>query len=282
MNKFKGFHDFSLRSTSLANNERCWFTHFRVDGDFSGLFPFLQSTATDVVHYESPEYIQFQLDHIIFSLYPPDIVAARLFYGREQALEFARRLIEFLNEIEKNKSRIKPDFKKLCRLHVPDILGFLPLTNCGKCGFPTCMAFAGAVSRRRARLAQCQDFPDPVDARIIFSVNHQDPEKTRTIEVDSDLAGVVISRLGEAQNDTQRRSASKKQNKRALGVSGSRDGILFKLSGREAEGFTNKEIAQVLTVSQNTVKSHVVNIFNKLGVNDRTQAAVWASQNELI
>jgi DNA-binding NarL/FixJ family response regulator len=72
-------------------------------------------------------------------------------------------------------------------------------------------------------------------------------------------------------------------------VVGSRDGIIFKLSGREAEvlrliteGFTNKEIAQILTVSQNTVKSHVVHIFNKLGVNDRTQAAVWAAQNELI
>ncbi len=70
---------------------------------------------------------------------------------------------------------------------------------------------------------------------------------------------------------------------------GHRDGIIFKLSGREAEvlrliteGFTNKEIAQILKVSHNTVKSHVVHIFNKLGVNDRTQAAVWAAQNELI
>ena len=289
MAEFSGFHNFSLRSTSLTNDERCWFAHFKVDGDFSGLFPFIQSAATEVVHYESPEYVQFQLGDITCSLYPPDIVAARLFYGREQALEFAQRLIDLFNEIEASKSRIKPNLKKLSRLHVPDILHFLPLTNCGECGFPTCMAFAGAVSRGRARLVMCPDFPEPADAKIIFVVNGQDPKKAKTIEVDPDLAGVAVSRIDEPQSAVQRLPASKKRRKGIPGVVGSRDGIIFKLSGREAEvlrliteGFTNKEIAQILTVSQNTVKSHVVHIFNKLGVNDRTQAAVWAAQNELI
>jgi ATP/maltotriose-dependent transcriptional regulator MalT len=115
MSGFNRFYNFSLRSSSLNIGERCWFAHFKVDGDFSRLFPFIQSMVNEVVHYEFP------------------------------------------------------------------------------------------------------------------------------------------------------------------------------LSGREAEvlrliteGFTNKEIAQILKVSHNTIKSHVVHIFNKLGVNDRTQATVWAAQNELI
>jgi DNA-binding NarL/FixJ family response regulator len=49
-----------------------------------------------------------------------------------------------------------------------------------------------------------------------------------------------------------------------------------------AEGFTNPEISELLSISHHTVKSHVVHIFNKLGVNDRTQAAVWAARNRLI
>jgi len=49
-----------------------------------------------------------------------------------------------------------------------------------------------------------------------------------------------------------------------------------------AEGFTNKEISRILKISHHTVKSHVVHIFNKLGVGDRTLVAVWAAQNELI
>ena len=49
-----------------------------------------------------------------------------------------------------------------------------------------------------------------------------------------------------------------------------------------AEGLTNSDIAEVLTVSPNTVKTHVRNIFVKLGVSDRTQAAIWAIRRGLV
>lgn len=49
-----------------------------------------------------------------------------------------------------------------------------------------------------------------------------------------------------------------------------------------AEGCTNPEISQILAISCHTVKTHVVHIFNKLGVNARTQAAVWAARNRLV
>jgi ArsR family metal-binding transcriptional regulator len=93
--------------------------------------------ANEVVHYEFPEYVQFKLNNILCSLYPPDIVVSRLFYGREQAIKFAHRLIEFLNDLELRKSEIKPNLKKLIRFNIIDILPFLPMTNCGECGFNT-------------------------------------------------------------------------------------------------------------------------------------------------
>ncbi len=45
---------------------------------------------------------------------------------------------------------------------------------------------------------------------------------------------------------------------------------------RLSQGLTNKEIAESLGISYETVKEHVQHILRKLGVNDRTQAAVWA------
>jgi len=61
------------------------------------------------------------------------------------------------------------------------------------------------------------------------------------------------------------------------------------LTQRESEvlrqlalGLTNKEIAQALHISYETVKEHVQHILRKLGVSDRTQAAVWAVRKGLV
>lgn len=61
------------------------------------------------------------------------------------------------------------------------------------------------------------------------------------------------------------------------------------LTQRESEvlrqvalGLTNKEIAQALHISYETVKEHVQHILRKVGVSDRTQAAVWAVRNKLV
>ena len=43
-----------------------------------------------------------------------------------------------------------------------------------------------------------------------------------------------------------------------------------------ARGRSNREIARALTVSEKTVKTHVSSVLMKLGVSDRTQAALWA------
>jgi DNA-binding NarL/FixJ family response regulator len=49
-----------------------------------------------------------------------------------------------------------------------------------------------------------------------------------------------------------------------------------------AEGLTNKEIAMSLGISYETVKEHVQHILRKIGVNDRTQAAVWAVRQGIV
>ncbi|MBV7334944.1 LuxR C-terminal-related transcriptional regulator [Chloroflexi bacterium TSY] len=48
--------------------------------------------------------------------------------------------------------------------------------------------------------------------------------------------------------------------------------ILFHLT----RGASNKEIAHVLGISRQTVKNHMSSVLRKLGVEDRTQAAVLA------
>jgi len=49
-----------------------------------------------------------------------------------------------------------------------------------------------------------------------------------------------------------------------------------------ASGLTNREISQQLQISYETVKEHVQHILRKVGVVDRTQAAVWAVRRKLV
>jgi len=48
-----------------------------------------------------------------------------------------------------------------------------------------------------------------------------------------------------------------------------------------AEGLPNKLIARRLEISEKTVKTHLTSVFQRIGVSDRTQAALWAQRNGL-
>jgi DNA-binding NarL/FixJ family response regulator len=61
------------------------------------------------------------------------------------------------------------------------------------------------------------------------------------------------------------------------------------LTDRETEvlrligaGLPNRRIASQLGIAEQTVKTHVGNIFHRLGVTDRTAAALWAQRNGMV
>jgi DNA-binding NarL/FixJ family response regulator len=75
---------------------------------------------------------------------------------------------------------------------------------------------------------------------------------------------------------------------RALILARTRPAPASRLTERErevlvlvAEGLSNKLIARRLGISERTVKGHLTNIFETLGVTDRTQAALWATRHGL-
>jgi DNA-binding NarL/FixJ family response regulator len=65
-----------------------------------------------------------------------------------------------------------------------------------------------------------------------------------------------------------------------------RTGGSVELTARERDvlqlviaGDANKQIARKLGISEKTVKGHLTNLFQRIGVQDRTQAALWAERN---
>ena len=66
-------------------------------------------------------------------------------------------------------------------------------------------------------------------------------------------------------------------------VTDPRESVFAPLTTREVEildciarGNSNKEIARILNISDQTVKNHITSILRKLAVNDRTQAVIYA------
>jgi DNA-binding NarL/FixJ family response regulator len=98
----------------------------------------------------------------------------------------------------------------------------------------------------------------------------------RTLNGESPLNQELATRL-------LRRLAEEKQQKPYTTPSKQREPLSEALTPRETEvltllttGRTNQQIAQTLTISKGTAKVHVERIIRKLGVSDRTQAAVRA------
>ncbi|MBP89375.1 MAG: DNA-binding response regulator [Planctomycetaceae bacterium] len=82
---------------------------------------------------------------------------------------------------------------------------------------------------------------------------------------------------------------SREELRRAGSSADSANDIEAQLTRRErqvltklVDGLTNKQIAQELDISYETVKEHVQHILRKIAVTDRTQAAVWAVRHGLV
>lgn len=89
---------------------------------------------------------------------------------------------------------------------------------------------------------------------------------------DSYIQPNMAAKLFQKMNDhAEKTSTCEKLTKRELEV--------LKLI---TEGLLNKEIAHMLCISEKTVKNHISNIFKKIEVSDRTQAAVFAIKNNVV
>lgn len=74
---------------------------------------------------------------------------------------------------------------------------------------------------------------------------------------------------------------------KVVSVSGNRreEGLTnreFEVLQGVCQGLSNQELAKSLFLSEKTVKNHLTNIFRKIGVNDRTQAVLYAIRNKIV
>lgn len=152
--KISGFSDFKMESPGCQPGANVFRADFKLNFDLSPLFPYINSIVKGALYYEKPLYIQFNLDGYRCALYP-ETLSAGMFENRGQAIEFFEKLSRLLNDILEKKDSIAPNHTFYKPRPVFDIFKTLPKTNCKECGFPTCMAFAAAVSKNETQIKKC-------------------------------------------------------------------------------------------------------------------------------
>jgi DNA-binding CsgD family transcriptional regulator/ArsR family metal-binding transcriptional regulator len=249
---------------------------FHFDTDASYLFPYINAVRRYARLIDNPSSIRFKHKDIHCVIYPTYGVATPL-KDRVHAGMFRDEIMAYLNTVRRRMNEIVPKHKIYRKFAVTDIISLLPKTNCRKCGYPSCMAFASMLSMQREVPSACPYIGLPVKEQVTYPVY--------------DICGRIRSSVTLEVDTVQ--SAGKNRNMsgsvRGAGSDGECCDEGEMLTKRECQvltllsvGKTNRQISDRLGISHHTVKSHVVHIFNKLGVNDRTQAAVWAARQKIV
>ena len=170
---------------------------------------------------------------------------------------------------------------KLTRKHKPDVL-LLDIRLSGKDGL-------AALDRIRTdqpdvRVVMFSSFDNPTYVARAVSAGAHD-----YVLKGSSRAELIASINGAAAGTLPKRAGEMRRIATTMANRVSTPNPDIPLTPRETQvlrhialGLSNKEIAQSLTISVETVKEHVQNILRKIAVGDRTQAAVWAVRRNLV
>jgi len=261
---------------------------FPVEHDLAPLFPYINAVADNAMYFEKPVYIKFILEEKLCAFYSREGAFAPV-RDLAEALEFLSKLLGYLADISGRISEIIPRHKKFNPPSALKIYRLLPGSNCRNCGFDTCLAFAAALSRQYTSVANCPHLVKPIEEKATFPIYDENGKVVDTVSFDIDTERLyqTINRNEDRIQTLQSRLASFEQD-RSANFAAANAALPAPLSSREIEvlrlivlGATNREISTELNISQHTVKSHVIHIFNKIGVNDRAQASAWGAVHGL-
>ena len=131
------------------------------------------------------------------------------------------------------------------------------------------------------------------DAQVVILTSFSDRERIldaldagavgyllKDAEPDELLRGVRAAARGEsplAPKAAQAVLAARAESRPAADLTAREREVLELLAG----GLANKQIARRLGIAEKTVKAHLTSVFQRIGVTDRTQAALWARRQGL-
>ena len=122
--------------------------------DIGGVLPYLAAVIKPCSYDDNTKILTFKRDGKGIAMYPRQIAVTKL-RDRDEAGQVLEQLKDLVNNTWENRANIQPCYKKGGELKYLDAFRLLPGTNCGKCGQPTCLAFATRLVQQEATIDQC-------------------------------------------------------------------------------------------------------------------------------
>ena len=122
--------------------------------DISAVFPYLNATEGNAWYDHQNKILILRWPTQVYALRPKEIRIARV----EDMAQANRLADEFINQINitwERKEDIAPLYEERKKISVIDILKLLPKTNCRKCGYQTCLAYATALRSGDIQIEDC-------------------------------------------------------------------------------------------------------------------------------
>jgi ArsR family metal-binding transcriptional regulator len=134
-----------------AQHLRC-FAH--IDGDIGEILPHLNAVLGGHQFFPHPPSLTLKRQAKLITLYPR-MFAINIVKDEEEADEILEWLRQVVNDTWERRHDLEPRFEVAPKPRVLEILKLLPKTNCGACGYPTCMVFAVRVSEEGISPDEC-------------------------------------------------------------------------------------------------------------------------------
>ena len=127
-----------------------------LEQDISAVLPYLNTVLGGFEYLNNPPALILKSRGRLITLHPQKIAinALKDEFEAEKILEW---LVKEINVVWEKRHQIQPSFESLPRPNIPEILKWLPKTNCRQCNEPTCLVFATRLAEGVKSPGDCPD-----------------------------------------------------------------------------------------------------------------------------
>lgn len=129
------------------------------------VIPYLNAVLGGDSFTADPPSITFRSQGKLITIHD-DHIAINALQDADEAEKILKWLQKEINEAWANRDNITPSYQSALQPRVFEILKLLPRTNCGECGQPTCMVFAGMVAEGGKGVDDCPPLKSPEKERL--------------------------------------------------------------------------------------------------------------------